>query len=251
MKRLIQIIGIALILNEACQSIDNGKVEATLSHKKIGESHLLVMTVKNNTSKPIYIPRLSCLMISKFDSIRIIDSKGRVVNDQFVENELQYGISFYGPPIDGKVITDSCSDEKCIGEEIELDLPPFTFGKKMIRSIIQCEYQNLLVASPPKMPAEEDIAFIKSLIFSKYFDSIFLKPKESFNYCITINTLFSGNETYRVYFHYTPSKEIEKYMYKFKFCGDSLEITSEPLKEFDGYNLYNETLKSDTLTINP
>ena len=248
MKKLIRIVCIALIVIGACQPIDKGRVEVALRHEEKDSSHLLILTVKNNTSTPIYIPILASLL-SPIDSIKFINSKGEIINEQLINDELNYNILFYGPPIDGKVITDYCSNEPYLSEYIDLDSAPFTKGKEMVRSIIQYEYECLISEHKPKMNTEEDIGFIKSMIFSKYCGAIFLNPKETYSDCITINTLFRSNETYKVFLHYSPNKKLEKYKYEFKFGDDTLEITSKYLDKYKGYKLYNEVLISDTLTI--
>ncbi len=248
MKRLVEIICIGLII-VACQPTNNKQVKVILEHEKKDGSHLLVLTVVNNTSAPIYIPRLASLM-TPIDSIRFFNSKGEIINEQLVIDELSYGISFYGPPRDGKVITDYCSDEPYISEYIDLELPPFTQRKMMIRSIVQYEYERLILEDEPKMLIEEDINFIKSLIFSKYCNSIFLKPNETYSNCITINTLSFNKDFLKIYLHYTPSKEYEEYKYKLKFDDDSIRITSDLIKKFEGYSLFDRIIKSDTLFIN-
>lgn len=248
MKKIISIISIVLIINGACRPIDNGRVEVSLRHEQKDSSHLLIMTVKNNTSTSIYIPRLASLL-TPIDSIKFFNSKGEIINKQLINDELKYNILFYGPPIDRKVITDYCSNEPYLSDYIELDFAPFTKGKEMVRSIIQYEYESLILKYKPKMTTEEDIGFIKSMIFSKYSGAIFLKPKETYSDCITINTLFQSNETYKVFLYYSPNKELEKYNYKFKFGGDSLEITSVYLGKFKDFILYDDILTTDTLII--
>jgi hypothetical protein len=208
------------------------------------------MTYKNISSTSVYVPKLASIEL-KIDSIKFINAKGEKINEQFIDNELNHSISFYGPPIDGKVVSDYCSDNPNISEEVDLELPPFSKGKEMVRSIIQHEYENLMSEKQFRMPTEEDLKFIKSLIFIKYHSSIFLKPSETYQDCITINTLFQTNETFKIFLHYLPDKKFEKYEYIFEFGKDTLVITSELIDNYKGFVLWNEPIVSDTLIINP
>lgn len=248
MKILIRLISIVIVFI-SCQPVDKGKVEIRLKHMEKNNSHLLIMTVKNNCSTPIFIPKLASIELC-LDSMIILNAKGEIINKQFVDDELKYGISFYGPPVNGKVITDICSDNPNVSEEIDLDLPHFNDRKNMIRSIIQSEYENAISNKQFGMITEEDVNYIKSLIFLKYKDSIFLKPGETYRDCITINTLFQKDEVYKVFLHYTPSNKVERFTYHFKFGSDSLVINSNLLDVYNGYSCYNGILKSDTLVIN-
>jgi len=250
MKNLIKTISIALIFIISCQSNDREKIEVTLRHEKKNDSHLLVMTYKNISSIPVYIPNLGSIELI-MDSLRFINSKGEEINSQFINNELNHNISFYGPPIDGNVITNYCSDNPNISEEIDLELPPFDEKKEMVRSIIQHEYENLISEKQFRMPTEEDLRFIRSLIFFKYHNSIFLKPGEKYHDCITINTLFQANETYKIFLHYIPNKKFEKYEHIFKLGKDTLVVNSNLLDNYKKFVLCNEPLVSDTIIINP
>jgi len=250
MKNLIKTISIALTFIISCQSNDRGKIEVILRHEKMNDSHLIVMTYKNISSIPVYIPNLASIELI-IDSLRFINLKGEKINDQFIDNELKHSISFYGPPIDRKVVTNHCSDNPNISEEIDLELPPFDERKGMVKSIIQHEYEILISEKQLRMPTEEDLRFIKSLIFFKYHSSIFLKPGEKYHDCITINTLFQTNETYKIFLHYSPNKKFEKYEYIFKFSKDTLVVTSSLLYNYKNFVLYNEPLISDTLIVNP
>ncbi len=250
MKNINRNILFVFVIMVSCQSINNNKVQIMLKHEIIDSSNVLVMVVKNNTFTPIYIPELSSIMVN-MDSVIFINSKGDIANKQFINNELHDGISFYNPSINTKIPTYYCSDNPNVFDIIDLDIPPFTKEKKMIRSIIQYEYEDLITKDDPKMLIEEDIQFIKSLIFSKYHNSVFLGPKETYYDCITINTLFQPRENYKIFIHYLPDTTISKYRYEFNSGNEVLEITSELLNNYKGFKLYNQPLISDTLIINP
>lgn len=245
-----KILLLVLVLNFSCETNDVMKIETNLKHEMKDDSHLLVMTVINKSPYSIYIPRLSSLMESEFDSLRIINLNGKIKNKEFINNEILYNASKYGPPVGGKNITDYCSDFQYDIEEIDFDLSPFMERKALLKSIVQNEYRSLVTAHSLKNPTEKDIANIKSLIFSKYKDAIFLQPYESFKDCITINTLFLGDDPYKIIVHKTPTKEVERYTYNFDNGIDSIEINSILLEEFEGYKLFNETIYSDTLVVN-
>lgn len=255
MKNFIRIICCLFIFCISCKSENKKEIEVTLQKEIKDGYHLLMMKVENISSTPIYIPGLALWGAILNKELIILDSEKKIINDDFLTNESIYNRKLNRMYNNRKFVTDFCSDNMIILDDIDLDRPPFNEKKDMVRSIIQREYETLISGKQFLALTEEDIQNIKSIIFIKYYNAIFLKPGEIYHYCYTINSLYESDEIHKVFFQYNfPEKYYEgseSFYYVFKYKKDSVLLTPYFLPEFKGYYLYDQPFTSDTLVINP
>lgn len=228
-------------------------IQAELEYVKKDSSHLLVMTVENNSNKALYIPHFANFTSIK-DNLKMIDSTGSSFRTEFITQESRFIELFYNPSTK-KFPTDYCNDEPFFFDYDSLFVPPITRGQKLQKKITEKEYEKIINDLPfdPELLTKHDIHVIKSMIHSKYSNALFIKPNEVHSTCETINTLIKNQTKCKIYLKRTPHKFTDEIVEYSTDKGDhTVGVPNKPMiRKFKGYHLFNKTILSDTLKLPP
>ncbi|MUP40111.1 hypothetical protein [Labilibaculum euxinus] len=243
--KIIEIVILIAIYITGCKTIDPTMNNVTLEINRTNNSYFLQMKFVNNTKQHVYIPKLADLLMS--DSLTISDRHGKNLTEFFFREELIDHIKRFGPKM-GQ-INDFCKSYETLEENSNLELPPFSERKERIKRMIDLEFKHLISSNSLLKLTMNDILIIKDMTFTKYSHCIFLEPGETFEDCITINTLLEHNLGDEIILNYTPKDNIERYYYQLEYTNDSLEVNTELFQRFEGYKLFNKRLISNKLII--
>jgi len=198
----------------------------------------LYVQINNNTNKSFYFNKWSVI-----DSLHITDSDGNDFTDQYITNEFIYHKRYI------------LKDRKILGKEKLIDYedlfsPPLTERKKLVKLAVETDFNTNYIDKLPKNITLSDIELVKSIIFSKYSNSIFIDPKSTYRDSLSIYTLSSSNKKYKIKLEHNTMQDVEFLKLDINNGRDTIIINSKPLHKIDKYNFYSGLLKSNVLHIN-
>lgn len=247
---LVVFISISLI---SCKqkTFEENVIELELEYKHKDKNHVIYSVYTNISSKPVYIPRLGSSVSESLYYMKITDEEGKDMKEQVYYNDRYHYLTLnYGKRSD---LYDSCNSNSYIVEYSELTEEPLGMNNKLLKRLVDKEYQQLLEVKDidEYLLTPEDKKTIKNVLVFKYTNPLFLKPGEQYINCTYANMLTMSDKKLYIHIDYEPVIRKSKY-YKVHITQlkDSLKI---PLKMKDsvmGYHLYNRAFSSDTIAFN-
>ena len=240
MKALYVLTILVTLVISGCVKSKVEKVEASLNVMQTKEGKFLKVEIHNRTTGKIFINRISGVFL--LDCINVIDSKGENITDEFIEKDLLYKKKYYENKIESEKLN-------ALLEYDDLYRFPFTHNKELIKKAIDIEYKELITRINPVIITDNDVSFIRNMLFGKYSGTVFMEPDGYYSETTSINSLFHMDENINIVFHYQPNKKIDSVNVALDYKNSSIVFTSKTLDRVEDYTLFNSEFNSDTILI--